>query len=919
MKITKVKINGMVCPMGYAFSNVTVSWRVEDAVSKRQRSSRVVIAQDEAMEKIVAEQSGVLPCAGVTFDLALKPRTTYYARVEVTGEDGERAVSDPASFDTGKMDEPWAAQWIGMEAGDTFHPVFEKSFGLRRTLARARLYITGVGLYEASLNGVKIGDDVLAPFFNDYNTAIQVQTYDVTELLTDSSTLSVMLGNGWYKGRLGFDGASALYGDRFACIAELYIEYADGSEDVIVTDESWEYYPSDITYSDIYDGEGIDRTRNAGGVEKKQAVLLDMSGKKLTDRYSMPLREMEEFSVKEIIRTPAGETVLDFGQNFAGYVKFHARFPAGTRIVLGHGEILQSGNFYHDNYRTAKTEITYVSDGRDEWVKPRFTYMGFRYVKVEGWPGELKPEDFAGVAVYSAMERTGWLETGHQKVNQLFSNALWGLKSNFLDMPTDCPQRDERLGWTGDAQVFAPTASFFMDTKAFYRKFLWDMRGDQVKNDGAVAAYLPCIPGSIPNSGAAAWADAAAFIPMTVYDAFGDKGLLAENYPLMKDWVEWVRRGDEGRPGGPKYLFDFCFTFGDWLAMDGVTEQSMKGGTEDGYVGSLYFYASTRKLVRAAEVLGYEEDARKYTALAEKIRSAILDEYFAPSGRLCMDTQAGYITALKFGVWRDKEVLCAGLRRRLKNDGYRIRCGFVGAPLMCETLAENGMADLALHMFLQEKFPSWLHCVNLSATTIWERWNSVLDDGSISGTGMNSLNHYAYGSVINYAVRWLAGFRPLEPGCCRVRIAPQLDARLGHMNCTYQSASGKYTANWSIERDGSIKVHVEVPFDCTAVLALPERDEMELGSGVTDIVYKPEQDFRSLYSWNSLLDDCVNDPRAMELMKELLPVAYGMALSGDLENLGLSFGEMKNMPWFGFAPGDVDRLAEKLFALKVFE
>ena len=919
MKITKVKINGMVCPMGYAFSNVTVSWRVEDAVSKRQRSSRVVIAQDEAMEKIVAEQSGVLPCAGVTFDLALKPRTTYYARVEVTGEDGERAVSDPASFDTGKMDEPWAAQWIGMEAGDTFHPVFEKSFGLRRTLARARLYITGVGLYEASLNGVKIGDDVLAPFFNDYNTAIQVQTYDVTELLTDSSTLSVMLGNGWYKGRLGFDGASALYGDRFACIAELYIEYADGSEDVIVTDESWEYYPSDITYSDIYDGEGIDRTRNAGGVEKKQAVLLDMSGKKLTDRYSMPLREMEELSVKEIIRTPAGETVLDFGQNFAGYVKFHARFPAGTRIVLGHGEILQSGNFYHDNYRTAKTEITYVSDGRDEWVKPRFTYMGFRYVKVEGWPGELKPEDFAGVAVYSAMERTGWLETGHQKVNQLFSNALWGLKSNFLDMPTDCPQRDERLGWTGDAQVFAPTASFFMDTKAFYRKFLWDMRGDQVKNDGAVAAYLPCIPGSIPNSGAAAWADAAAFIPMTVYDAFGDKGLLAENYPLMKDWVEWVRRGDEGRPGGPKYLFDFCFTFGDWLAMDGVTEQSMKGGTEDGYVGSLYFYASTRKLVRAAEVLGYEEDARKYTALAEKIRSAILDEYFAPSGRLCMDTQAGYITALKFGVWRDKEVLCAGLRRRLKNDGYRIRCGFVGAPLMCETLAENGMADLALHMFLQEKFPSWLHCVNLSATTIWERWNSVLDDGSISGTGMNSLNHYAYGSVVNYAVRWLAGFRPLEPGCCRVRIAPQLDARLGHMNCTYQSASGKYTANWSIERDGSIKVHVEVPFDCTAVLALPERDEMELGSGVTDIVYKPEQDFRSLYIWNSLLDDCVNDPRAMELMKELLPVAYGMALSGDLENLGLSFGEMKNMPWFGFAPGDVDRLAEKLFALKVFE
>ena len=916
MKITKVKINGMERPMGYAFSNVTVSWRVEDAASSHQTSSRVAIGLDAAMEQIIAERSGVLPCSGVTFDISLRPRTTYYARVEVTGENGEQAMSETAPFDTGKMDEPWAAKWIGTEAADTFHPVFEKPFALKGTPARARLYITGVGLYEAGLNGVKIGNDVLAPFFNDYNTAIQVQTYDVTDMLAENNTLSVTLGNGWYKGRLGYEGGVSIYGDKFGCIAELRIEYTDGTEDVITTDESWQYYPSDITYSDIYDGEGIDRTLNADGITKKQAVLLDMSGKKLTDRYSMPLREMEELSVKEIIHTPAGETVLDFGQNFAGYVKFHAALPAGTRIVLSHGEILQNGNFYHDNYRTAKTEITYVSDGREEWVKPRFTYMGFRYVKVEGWPGEPKAEDFVGVAVYSAMERTGWLETGHAKVNQLFSNALWGLKSNFLDMPTDCPQRNERLGWTGDAQVFAPTASFFMDTKAFYRKFLWDMRSDQVLHDGAVASYLPNFGSP---SGAAAWADAAAFIPMTGYDAFGDKGLLAENYPLMRDWVEWMRRGDENRPGGPRYLFDFAFTFGDWLAMDGVTEQSFKGGTEDGYVCSLYFYASTRKLAQAAEALGYAEDAGKYAALAEKIRSAILDEYFAPSGRLCINTQAGYITALKFGVWRDKEALCAGLKNRLKNDGYRIRCGFVGAPLMCETLAENGMADIALHMFLQEKFPSWLHCVNLGATTIWERWNSVLDDGSISGTGMNSLNHYAYGSVVNYAVRHLAGFQPLEPGCRKVRIQPLFDARLGHMNCTYQSASGKYAANWSIERDGSVKVHVEVPFDCTAVLALPERDEVELEAGVTDIVYTPKYDFRSLYNWNSLLDDCVDDPRAMELMKELLPVAYGMAVGGDIEDLGLSFGEMKNMPWFGFVPEDVDRLTEKLFALKAFE
>lgn len=917
MKITAVKINGMERPMGYAFSNVTVSWRVEGAASKRQHSSRVVIAADETMGNVIAEKSGILSCAGVTFDIALKPRTTYYAQVEVTGENGEQGISEITFFDTGKMEEPWMASWIGTQAEDNFHPVFEKSFAAKDEPKRARLYITGVGVYEASLNGAKIGDDVLAPFFNDYNTAIQVETYDVTQQLSAQNTLSVMLGNGWYKGRLGYEGASAVYGNRFACIVELHIEYADGTREVIVTDESWRYAPSDIVFSDIYDGERIDRTQSAGNIAKKQAVLLDMSGKKLVDRYSIPIREMEELLVREILHTPAGETVLDFGQNFAGYVRFHANFQAGTKVVLEHGEILQDGNFYHDNYRTAKTEITYISDGREEWVKPKFTYMGFRYVKVTGWPCAPRPEDFVGVVVYSAMERTGWLETGHKKVNQLFSNALWGLKSNFLDMPTDCPQRDERLGWTGDAQVFAPTASFFMDTKAFYRKFLWDLRCDQTQHNGAVASYLPRLEGS--TDGAAAWADAATFIPMTVYDVFGDKALLAEQYPLMRDWVEWVRRGDAARSGGPKYLFDYAFTFGDWLAMDGVTDQSMKGGTEDGYIGSMYFYASTQKTAQAAGILGYQEEAKKYGALAEKIHTAILDEYFAPSGRLCIDTQAGYITALKFGVYRDKAVLCTGLRRRLKNDGYRIRCGFVGAPLLCETLAENGMAEIALHMFLQEKFPSWLHCVDLGATTIWERWNSVLDDGSISGTGMNSLNHYAYGSVVNYAVRYLAGFQPLEPGYCKVRIQPQIDARLGHMNCTYQSASGKYMANWSIENDGSIKVQIEVPFDCTAVLVLPERGETELEAGVTEIVYMPERDFRSLYNWNSLLDDCVNNPRAMALMQELLPIAYGMAMSGDPENLGLSFGEMKSMPWFGFAPEDVDRLAEKLFLLKAFE
>lgn len=911
MKITALKINGMERPMGYAFSNVTVSWRVEASASGKQKHSVVEIALDAAMEQIVSRREGVLPSKGVAMDVALQPRTTYFVRVQVTGDQGDAAEAF-GSFDTGKMDEPWTARWIGMKEGCAFHPILGTAFGVEKEVARARLYITGVGLYEASINDTKVGDDFLAPFMNDYNCAIQAQTYDVTDLLGESNTLSILLGNGWYKGRLGYEGGEHLYGNQFAAIAELHIQYTDGTEDTIATDESWVAVPSDVTYSDIYDGEGWDRTAYANGFEEYPVVPVDMSSKKVVDRYSMPLHVMEEVTVKEVITTPAGEMVLDFGQNFAGYVSFHVKdFAPGAKITLEHGEVLQNGNFYHDNYRSAKTLITYISDGREEWFAPHFTYCGFRYVKVTGWHEQLDPADFVGKVVYSAMERTGFMTTGHKKVNQLVSNAAWGLKSNFLDMPTDCPQRDERLGWTGDAQVFAPTASFFMDTKSFYRKFLWDMRNDQVKRDGLIASYLPVF--GWQQFGAAAWADAAAFIPDTVYDTFGDVELLRENYPLMKDWVDSITRRDIAQT----YLYNFNFTFGDWLAMDGVTNQSMKGGTEDAYIGSVYYYASTKKVARAAKVLGYAEEAAQYEALAEKIRTAILDEYFAPSGRLTIDTQAGYVTALHFGIWRNREVLQAGLRTRLKRDGNGIRCGFVGAPLICETLAENGMMDLAMHLFLQEKFPSWLHCVDLGATTIWERWNSVLDDGSISGTGMNSLNHYAYGSVVNFVAHYVAGLQPLVPGYQKVRIAPYPDARLGKMELRYHSASGTYKADWKICKDGKLALHYEIPFDCEAEVVLPESGKIKhLTAGTYDFLLETQRDYRSLYTMDTMLDEVVTDQRVMDILREELPAAYGMGMGGDIESLSMTFRELASAPWFGCPAPMVGKAMQRMADIK---
>lgn len=913
MKIVDVLINGIRAPIGYALSAATISWKVVNCTGVQQKNAEITVALDHKMQQIVTCLEGNLDNCGTALDLPLSQRSTYYVKVRVTADNGESAESEVASFETGKLSEPWSAHWIGTAAEDGFHPVFEKMLKLREKPVKARLYICGLGLYEASINGKKIGDELFTPFYNSYDKALQYQTYDVTDMLSGGeATLSVLLGNGWYKGRLGYEGQSQVYGDKFALIAELWLEYADGSMETVITDGSWNYKASDIESSDIYDGECINRLLHDGAeAPLHPAAILNLDKALLTERYSMPVRAMEKLAVQEIIRTPLGETVLDFGQNFSGFVEFNANLPRGTRITLRHGEILQNSNFYNDNYRSARVCFAYVSGGCPERVSPKFFFTGFRYVKVEGWVGELKKEDFTGIAVYSAMERTGWLETGHSKINRLIENALWGMKSNFLDMPTDCPQRDERLGWTGDAQVFAPTASFFMDTRAFYRKFLWDLRNDQLEHDGSIANYLPNFhhePG-----GSSVWGDAAVFIPDAMYKSYGDKPALAESYPLMRDWVDWITRGDEAR--GAQHLFNFGFSFGDWLAMDGVTPQSMKGGTEDAYISSVYYFASAQKLANAAQTLGKQADFERYSALSEKIKAAILNEYFTPSGRLAMDTQAGFVIALYFGVWVDRQKLVDGLLTRLKKDGYRIKCGFVGAPLICEALAANGLSRWAFHLLLQEDFPSWLHCVNLGATTIWERWNSVLEDGSISGTGMNSLNHYAYGSVVNYIVRFVAGLVPVDAGYRQVLIAPQFHPSLGFADCKFNSPHGLFAVNWCIRPDGSISFRCEIPFGCTALVRLPEHEEIRLNSGVFERSYRPNTDYRKLYDWDTILEDYLKDPRAVAILQQELPVAIERTARGDIEERSRSLNDVKRMPWFGYVPSAVDKAAERLFEL----
>lgn len=919
MRIKNVRINGMENPTGFDFGTVCISWKVREASGKEQQNVKIEVSLTESFEEVLCVKEGKeLNSAAEKLEFQQNAHTRYYVRVTVTDDKGETAVSEPAYFETGKMEEPWVGKWITTEKEDTFHPLFVKSFEAKKGLASARLYICGLGLFTAELNGKKVGDEVLTPYYSNYHDEEQYLTFDITENVKEQNRLTVSLGNGWFKGKFGLNNQSDNFGDEFKLIAELRLVYEDGEVQVIGTDETWEYIGSDVEDDGIYDGEIINHLlwKEKENLPKK-AVLTEAEGK-LVARYSLPVMEMEDMPVKEVIYTPLGETVLDFGQNFAGYVTFRNHLPEGTRIVFDHGEILQDGNFYNENYRSAKSQFVYVSDGRDELVRPSFTYFGFRYVRVTGWPGEAKAEDFTGKVLYSKMDRTGYIETGHKGVNRLFLNALWGQKSNFIDFPTDCPQRDERLGWTGDAQVFSGTASFNMDTTAFYHKFLHDLRNEQVKYDGILPGVIPVLDPNGPIF-SSVWGDIATILPMVVYEHSGNVETLRENYPMMKDWVDKITKEDKAR--GQKYLYDFGNQLGDWLALDGRTEQSMEGGTDAYYIGSNYYAMSVQKTATAAEILGYKEDEAYYKDIYEKIKAAIIREYFTETGRLAIDSQTGYIVALYSGIYRDKEAVVAGLKARFYKDCYKLKGGFTGAPILCRVLAENGFEEDAFYFLMQEEYPGWMHCINLGATTIWERWNSVLDDGHLSGTMMNSLNHYSYGAIVEYLYRDVAGLKALEPGFKKALITPLMNGKLKYMNMTYDSAYGEYKVSWKVLKDGNVSVDIKVPFGCSAVIGLPfyEGEVTEVAAGSYHYEYRPIEDLRQRYNHKTMFKDMMHDPEAMKVIERVSPMLMYFLSTGNQDYFYESLQSLEKLSYMGFTREIVDNLSAELSKLMDME
>lgn len=874
LSVKKLRCEYKVDPVGIDVARPRLSWELQSAEKNvLQTGYQVQVARSEReldRGKATWDSGDVKSDASTEVAYGgpkLETAGIYFWRVRVTdNHEHTSAWSKTAKWEMGLLqDADWKAKWITPnlvedETKSNPAPMLRKEFVVNRKkkVERARLYASAMGLYEMSLNGKRVGDQYFTPGWTAYDFRIQYQTYDVTGMVKGGvNCLGAMLGDGWFRGHMAFDGRRNNYGTKVALLAQLVTTYTDGTQEVLMSDGSWKASTGPVLVSDIYDGETYDARLEKKGwneagydeMEWKGVTVMEAPRARVVAAAGPAVKEIEEVKAVKVLRTPAGDTVVDMGQNMVGWVKFSVTAPAGTTITLRHAEVLdKAGNFYTENLRDAKQTDHYMTSGNgSETFEPHFTFHGFRYVAVSGWPGEVKPEDFTGVVVHSAIERTGHFETSNSLLNQLEHNIIWGQKGNFLDVPTDCPQRDERLGWTGDAQVFSPTASFNFETVGFYEKWLKDLVLDQ-QDDGAVPHVIPNILSHKTRKGESAssgWADVSVVVPWNVYQAFGDKRVLEEQYPSMKAWVEYMRReaakGAEttgaGKDAGAtksKYLYNTGFTFGDWLAF-ATTDSDYPGATTDkDFIQTAYFAHSTELLAKTAAVLGKTEEAAEYQELEEKIKAAFLREFVTPNGRLSSNTQTAYVLALTFDLL--PQAMRAEAADRLAADVRKfehLTTGFLGASGLCWALSDSGHLDEAYMLLNRTEYPSWLYPVTKGATTIWERWDGIKPDGSFQDPGMNSFNHYAYGAIGMWMYGVVGGIRidEVHPGYKHILIAPRPGGELTHARTSVDSLYGRVASDWEM-RDEKFVLKIEVPANTTATVRMPGGKTEEVGSGM---------------------------------------------------------------------------------------
>jgi alpha-L-rhamnosidase len=836
--VTRLRCEYKVDPLGIDVAQPRLSWQLQSAERGVVQAAYQVQVRRGGKKlwdtgEVASDRSVHIPYAGPS----LESSTRYTWRVRVWDGTGRASAwSAPAWWETGLLKpEDWKVHWI--ESGvseDTSTsqpaPVLRGTFAVKGKVRSARAYVTSLGLYELEINGRRVGDQVFTPGWTSYGKRLQYQTYDVTALLRrGENAIGATLGDGWFRGNLAFRRQRNLYGTHIALLCQLRIEGTDGRVQVVGTDGTWRSATGPIRMSDIYNGETYDARLerpdwSAPGYDDKDWVpanVVEPAKRALVAPAGPSVRKIEEIRPVEILKTPAGETVVDMGQNMVGHVRLKVRGPAGTTVTLRHFEVLdKAGNVYTANLRAAKQQVTYVlKGGADEVYEPHFSFQGFRYVAVEGWPGELTLDGLTGVVVHSDMPVTGQFTTSNPMLNQLQHNIRWGQKGNFLDVPTDCPQRDERLGWTGDAQVFSRTAAFNMDVAGFFTKWLADVAADQNAR-GSVPFVVPDVlsQGEQFAGGSAAWADAATIIPWNMYLAYGDTRLLERQYPSMKAWVEYMRR-----EAGEKNLWNTGFHFGDWLAFATTASDYPGATTGKDLIATAMYAHSTDLLQRTAEVLGKKDEAAEYAALLPKIREAFRKEFVTAAGRVGENTQTAYALALQFDLL--PEELRAEAARRLaaevKTRGH-LTTGFVGTPYLCHVLSRYGHTDLAYRLLNRKEYPSWLYPVTQGATTIWERWDGRKPDGSFQDAGMNSFNHYAYGAIGEWMYRVVAGLEidPAEPGYKHVLVQPQPGGYLASAEARLETLYGEAASGWAVA-DGKATVSATVPPNAHGTVRLP--------------------------------------------------------------------------------------------------
>lgn len=871
VEVAELRTEYQVNPLGMDVLRPRFAWQLHSSqrgVSQQAYQLQVARSEEDLRRgtELVWETAKVESSASIQIGYAGKPlesRQRYYWRVRVWNEKGlVTRWSAVAWFEMGLLSpEEWQAKWIAPVADSQQPPMLRREFGLRGGVKRARVYATSHGLYRLFVNGKRAGDLELTPGFTSYHNRLQYQTYDVTQLLRNGENIiGALLGDGWYRN------FRIAYGDRLGLLVQLEVTYLDGTTDFVVSDGAWTSGTGPILMSGIYDGETYDaRLEREGwsrpGFDARGWAPVEVTSRPkamLVAQSGPPVRRIEHITPRQILRTEGGRAIVDMGQNMVGWVRLSVQGPAATTVVLRHAEVLdRQGNLYTENLGGAQQTLRYTLKGKGlEVYEPHFTFQGFRYVEVTGYPGELTPDKIVGVVVHSDVGRTGDFESSSSALNQLQHNILWGVKGNFVDIPTDCPQRNERLGWTGDAQLISTTAAFNVDAAGFFARWLKDLALDQSPN-GNVRWVAPDVVHEIdfewmtgaPEAvrkrrqdagGAAGWGDAATIIPWTLYQAYGDRRVLEAQYESMARWVAYERQR-----AGADLIWDGDFHFGDnadtgfesFLTPEGGIS-AYGGATNRDLIATAYFAHSADLLARTALVLGKAEEAANAAKLFADIRAAFQRRFVSAHATIAGGTQTAYVLALQFDLLPEPQraVAARHLVEQVRRQGH-LTTGILGSRWLLFALSEYGYLADAYRLLLREDYPSWLYPLKHGATTIWERWDGIRPDGSFPPPAMDSFNHYALGAVGEWMYRVIGGINidPAAPGYRHILIQPQPGGGLTWARASHVTPYGTVSSSWRIE-SGAFHLHVEIPPNTTATIRFHDA-VTRVGSGRYDFRY----------------------------------------------------------------------------------